>query len=82
MRSPSSVGSSGSAYWVWPAGRRTGSDESAEHPRSAVSTDDGGYEAPPPPRVIREPASTWGPDATGEARGGMVEAEEEFEADD
>jgi hypothetical protein len=32
--------------------------------------------------VIREPASTWGPDATGEARGGMVEAEEEFEADD
>lgn len=29
----------------------------------------------PPPDVVREPASTQGPDARGEARGGAVEAE-------
>jgi hypothetical protein len=59
------------------------SDEPAQHVRSAISTDDaGGYEALPAPSAIREPESTWGPNATGEARGGMVEAEEETDGDD
>ena len=34
----------------------------------------------PPPEVVREPRSTWGPNARGEARGGGVECEDE--ADD
>jgi hypothetical protein len=60
------------------------SDEPATHVSSSIPTDDPlrGGEALPAPLVIREPASTWGPDATGEARGGMVEAEEEFEEGD
>jgi hypothetical protein len=60
------------------------SDEPAEHLYSMIPVGDGerGGERLPAPAVVREPASTRGPDATWEARGGAVEAEVEDEEDD
>ncbi|MGZ6049316.1 MAG: terminase small subunit-like protein, partial [Phenylobacterium sp.] len=54
------------------------SDEPARHLYSMIPEGDPSPragEALPPPAVVREPASTQGPDARGEARGGSVEVE-------
>jgi len=53
------------------------SDQPAKHLYSMIPDGDGprGGEALPAPAVIREPASTQGPGARGEARGGAVEVE-------
>ncbi|MBS0360717.1 MAG: hypothetical protein JSR98_05015 [Proteobacteria bacterium] len=57
----------------------------AEPARHLYSMAPGGDKSPmagerlPAPAVIREPESTWGPDGLGEARGGAVEVEEEFD---
>jgi hypothetical protein len=55
------------------------SDEPARHLYSMIPEGEGprGGERLPAPAVIREPASTQGPDARGEARGGAVELEYE-----
>lgn len=60
------------------------SDEPAEHKYSMVSVHHKGPTAGqplPPPAVIREPRSTWGPNATGAARGGAVEGESDGDDD-
>jgi len=60
------------------------SDEPSKHLYSMVPVGEKvrGGEPLPPPEVIREPRSTWGPNATGEARGGAVECETDDEDDD
>jgi hypothetical protein len=60
------------------------SDEPAQHLYSMIPAGEGerGGERLPAPAVVREPASTRGPGAMGEARGGAVEAEYEDEEDD
>jgi hypothetical protein len=60
------------------------SEEPAQHLYSMSPAGDGprGGERLPAPAAIREPASTQGPDARGEARGGAIEVEyEETEAE-
>jgi hypothetical protein len=52
----------------------------ARHVSSSMETPDGEWVSLPPPAAVREPRSTWGPDARGEARGGAIEVEDE--ADD
>lgn len=60
------------------------SEEPAQHLYSMVPVSDKarGGEPLPPPAAIREPRSTWGPNATGEPRGGAVECESDDEDDD
>ncbi|HLZ74836.1 hypothetical protein [Phenylobacterium sp.] len=61
-----------------PDGEGRWSDEPARHLYSMIPEGDPSPragEALPPPAVVREPASTQGPDARGEARGGMIEVE-------
>lgn len=60
------------------------SEEPAQHLYSMIPVGEGerGGERLPPPAAVREPASTRGPEATWEARGGAVEAEYEDEEDD
>jgi hypothetical protein len=60
------------------------SEEPARRLYSMIPVGEGkrGGERLPAPAAVREPASTQGPDATWEARGGSVEAEYEDEEDD